>query len=522
MTYSVAQLETLFTNANEGFGPDGVVDSALSALAQQDLAGSLTDAETLDRALHIAPPADGSVGSNTPEDTTDVALAVYQFFTGYAPTLAGLDYLVNGGGNPDDLDSAYYAGFNQANRYYNFAINLISGNPAAEANFAQTYGNVTFDQAVSAAYEAVVGAANVGAAQAQAAIAAIEAQQPYFQQLASELAPNVTQDLVVKAIMVAYILEEGVKADVGYYASAIDQFTSELATGATVPGETAGGVNILTGQAYTALNLSLGDEPASVQGFAGPGYTDVISGGAGDVTVIGTVNGGNTDVTLGNGVDRVNIYSGTHNVVSVGGYYTTVVNDYSSGTDTINVVNDYYGAINAVGPGDFTVNVGLQGNVSLGSGHDTVAVFAGGSGYVTLGTGPDIVSYGSGGGGWVDLSLVPASFASPTSAVQPSLDASKLDVISGLGPEITLLLPAAAAHDTLHSASNLAGAGGEALLAAGTLSGGSFTLNPSGGDLLLTYDDGTGGFVSVVLVGVASEIGHATLSTDPYPGQFNI
>src|SRR5258708_34575463 len=97
-----------------------------------------------------------------------------------APTPAGLSFLVNGGGNPNDLDSAHYAGFNQANRYYNFAINLITGNAAAKASFQSNYGALSFDETVPTAYEAIVGAANVGSDVPAAARSATEAQQHQF------------------------------------------------------------------------------------------------------------------------------------------------------------------------------------------------------------------------------------------------------------------------------------------------------------------------------------------------------
>jgi hypothetical protein len=133
--------------------------------------------------------------------------------------------------------------------------------------------------------------------------------------------------------------------------------------------------------------------------------------------------------------------------------------------------------------------------VQLGAGVDTVSIVPG-DGYVSI-----------------DLSLVPVSFAAPTSTAQLSVDASRLDVITGLAATDFLYLPAAAIHDTLHLAQNLAGVAGEALLAPGTLSAGVFTSDPMGHDALLTYDNGAGGFVSVVLVGAANEVGHASINT---------
>ena len=175
----------------------------MQAYAQQDSNGALTDAQTLTNVLNLS------------RDKTNVAVAAYEFFTGATPTLAGLSFLVHSNGvNPNDLTSTYYKDFNTENRFYNFAINLAFGSSGA-ANFASSYGSLTFHQAVVGAYENIVGTANVGATQAAAAIASIEASLPYFTALASQRAAGFNQDLAVKAIMIGYILEEGIKADVG-------------------------------------------------------------------------------------------------------------------------------------------------------------------------------------------------------------------------------------------------------------------------------------------------------------------
>ncbi len=73
---TTSQLETEFTNANMGEAPDVSVQALLAAYASDTADGSLTDAQALNLALHIAPPSlDGSVGSNTPEDTGGRAAA---------------------------------------------------------------------------------------------------------------------------------------------------------------------------------------------------------------------------------------------------------------------------------------------------------------------------------------------------------------------------------------------------------------------------------------------------------------
>ncbi len=303
MTLSTAQLDADFTNVNEGQAPDAATQLLLAAYAQQTIGGTITDAAALNLALHIPPPADGSVGSNTPESTTDVALGIYQFFTGMAPTLDGLDFLVNNDGgaplNPNDLDSAFYAGFNQANRYYNFAINLITGNAGVAASFAASYGSVTFNQAVVASYESIVGTPNVGAAAAAAAEAAIEAKLPYFQAVASEIAPGVNQDLATKAIMIAYILEEAVKADVGYYAFAIDAFNTLLAANpeAGIPGMTPNGVDLLT---------SFPMNPVGVTIVLTPTIDDITPPATNNNTVVAN------ELTL-NSLDNINLGTTTGN-----------------------------------------------------------------------------------------------------------------------------------------------------------------------------------------------------------------
>ncbi len=72
--------------------------------------------------------------------TTDVAVMSYGFLTNTALGNAGLDYLVSAtGGNPNNLNSAYYAGFSLENRYINFAMNLIKYGEGRDA-FVAAYG----------------------------------------------------------------------------------------------------------------------------------------------------------------------------------------------------------------------------------------------------------------------------------------------------------------------------------------------------------------------------------------------
>jgi S-layer protein len=532
--YTPAQLDTLFQNANMGEAPDAATQLLLNAYAFDIANGSLTNSQALLDALHIPPPAGGAVGSNTPENTTDVALAVYQFFAGVAPTLGGLAYLVNGGGNLNDLDSAYYAGFNQANRYYNFAINLITGNAAAEASFQSTYGSLTFNQTISTAYELIIGAPNVSSSAATAAISAIEAQLPYFEAVAAHIAPTVNPDLAAKAVAIAYILEEGVKADVGYYANAIDQFDIALANGAAIPGETSSGVDMLSNLGNVALHANLGDASATLQGAAGAGFTDIITGTDGNNNLSGTVNGGNTDIRLGDGLDFIYIYSGSANYVSLGNGVGDRVYDYSNGAEHISIGNGDFAGVQL--SGDFTADVTIGNGahdevVAVNdSGDVTIRMGGGNDDFVELGAGHGVVTFGAGigdnaafeGSGISTVSFAgpqatvsfgdySASFATPTTPSQAAILTANLNVVSGLAAGEILYIPAL--NDSIATAHNLAGVANAVVLATGTYSAAAetFTYGAAGHDALLTYDVGSSTFVSVVLVGLGGEVGHSTI-----------
>lgn len=72
--------------------------------------------------------------------TTQVAVLSYGFLADIPLVTEGIDYLVSASGaNPNNLNSAYYAGFSFENRFINFSINLVKNGEARE-NFIQEYG----------------------------------------------------------------------------------------------------------------------------------------------------------------------------------------------------------------------------------------------------------------------------------------------------------------------------------------------------------------------------------------------
>lgn len=161
--------------------------------------------------------------------TTSVAVTTYQFFTGKAPTLGGLNYLIRSSENSKALDSTYYTSFNLENRYINFASNLgVYGE--GKTAFKAVYGSLSMHDAIVQAYGQIVGGDN------PAAVSSIEASTGYFQTLARERIGGSDQDIAAKAAMVGYLLQEAVRGGVGVYARSLENFYIDLADGQAITG----------------------------------------------------------------------------------------------------------------------------------------------------------------------------------------------------------------------------------------------------------------------------------------------
>jgi hypothetical protein len=173
--------------------------------------------------------------------TTSVAATAYQFFTDSIPSAAGFSYLVSSPTNPADLNDSYYSAFNTENRYINFAANLgLTGE--GKAAFAQTYGSMSFGEAVAAIYDKVISKAQASAAglNPDAAIADITGRKAYFDAVADERLGGFDHDIAVKAGLAGYIMAEAMKADVGLYARSVENFYLDLSDG-----DAAFGVNLV-------------------------------------------------------------------------------------------------------------------------------------------------------------------------------------------------------------------------------------------------------------------------------------
>jgi hypothetical protein len=149
--------------------------------------------------------------------TSSVATLAYEFFTGKAPSAAGMDYLVSPTGpNPNNLNSAYYQSFSLENRYINFAVNLGKLGDG-KAAFTAAYGGLSLFDATRQAYTTIFGAvpsdAKIHALLDPTAVLGGQTltRADYFAYYGQDGANGVG----TKAAMVGWLLSEAVKADLG-------------------------------------------------------------------------------------------------------------------------------------------------------------------------------------------------------------------------------------------------------------------------------------------------------------------
>jgi len=229
LAYSYDQIIKAYTELHVGKAPDRATADSLILTTSMNQSGQLSDAQVV------------SILVNGADDTTAVAVMSYQFFTGKSPTAAGLTYLVNSATNTTDLNDGYYSKFNLENRYINFAANLGLYGEGATA-FASKYGAMDFNTYVASIYETIIGRSYAEAASVNvdAAISYLIGTRDAVLQTVREaglVTANSTAaqiDLAVKAAMSGLVMAAAIKADVGLYAAATDNFMVALTQGNAV------------------------------------------------------------------------------------------------------------------------------------------------------------------------------------------------------------------------------------------------------------------------------------------------
>lgn len=159
--------------------------------------------------------------------------ATYQVLLGSVPAAAGFEYLILSADNPNDLNDAYYSPFNAENKYLNFTTNLATGNPTGAAWFEREFASLTYAQAVEKAFDLIVTDAAVLAAGGDPAASKqffLDAES-YFEQVATErIVPGgVELADATKMALLSSILYEAVKADIGPYGEAVNDFAGQVA-----------------------------------------------------------------------------------------------------------------------------------------------------------------------------------------------------------------------------------------------------------------------------------------------------
>jgi len=164
--------------------------------------------------------------------TTEVAVLSYGFLGDVTLGTGGIDYLVSkDGGNPNNLNSEYYAKFSLENRFINFAVNLVKYGEA-KVNFIQEYGeNGTAYATFQKAYLKLLGVEKP----IEDIISILSDEIPngrggtytrgeYF----AELGGDGGNGLGTRAAMVGWLMAEAVKADKGPYVEAMKAYLADI------------------------------------------------------------------------------------------------------------------------------------------------------------------------------------------------------------------------------------------------------------------------------------------------------
>jgi len=296
--------------------------------------------------------------------TAEVAVMAYGFLTDTALGTAGLDYLVSAtGGNPNNLNSAYYAGFSLENRYINFAMNLIRYGEGRDA-FIAAYGENgspinTFQKTYLKLF---------GVEKSLDEILAIfsepvpdghggtYARLAYF----LEIGGDGSFGIGTRAAMVGWLMAEAVKADKGPYVEAMHAYLADVG---------------LDGKA-TALSAFLstygkgGDHAPG--GVADPGLPGETARFAHDwnVDAFNQEPDDNTHVLASDGNDVIKPAIGDQGGLDANRHIRT-----AGGNDIVVVDNGVMRGLIDTGTGNDSVFLEkLDGRVITGAGHDKVDI----------------------------------------------------------------------------------------------------------------------------------------------------
>jgi S-layer protein len=326
MAYTQAQLVAAYTNANAGTPPTAAQTIALTALANQNASGALNEPQTLAQTIALA--------ANT---TTAVSVDTYAFFTGVAPSVAGLAAL-----NAAYVSTGSQVGLNGENRFIAQSVALALGNTAAKTAFSASYGGTTsIADATANAYNVIVGNQTVGV-NAAAAVAYLSsaASVAYYTSFVKANVPGLATgsaadlDLAVKAAIVGEIFWNATQANnglgVGSYATATNRLLVDLSDDGNLVANNTAGINLFGSY---GVGGTTGGTPGSTLTLTAA--IDTLAGTANDDTFNGVV------VNVNPTTDIKTTFSAADSIVG------------GSGNDTLNITMIGDPAVTATG---FTTN----------------------------------------------------------------------------------------------------------------------------------------------------------------------
>lgn len=442
MAYTLTQLEAFFKNANAGTAATAAQITGLQGIANQNATGVLTDAQALAATIALS--------ANI---TTEVSVQTYQFFTGVAPSEAGLAAL-----NAAYVGSGAQAGLNGENRYIAQSVSLALQNATAKANFAATYGSLSIADATKAAYNVIVGNAaaaaagiNVDNAVAFLSSAASVAYYTAFVRANAGLGANPSAadvDLAVKAALVGSIIYNATVFNngtgVGSYATAANNLIKDLADDGKLVNNNAAGIDLFTAYPVTpgvGSTYALSINADTLTGTAGNDtFTgvvsatantttattgDVLNGGAGtdtlNLTIASTANPGllqtssienvtvralgdaTIDLLLANDITSFTSTGGTNDITVNNAQLATtfsVANTITTGGATADLTVNYR-AVDVLGTADVAkLAVESAGSSILAAGNTAPTVT---NSVLTVGAGIEAITLATKGSNWVNV-----------------------------------------------------------------------------------------------------------------------
>jgi hypothetical protein len=298
---TTSALGEIFTSANHGVAPTLVQQQAMIDIAAQNAAGAITNDQAMAQAKALLTPvtmtdvtlrlanvdlgasisgADGvtlqailnknAAGLLTPDQamqavvdiadtTTTVGVETYQFFTGVAPSKAGLVALgqVYAAGGSQ-------AGLNGENRYIAQSVALATQNADATTAFTSAYGALDYAAATRKAYGVIVGSTAAKAAGIDIDAAATYLSRPEnvsyltnFIKANTGLTSVADIDLGVKAAIVGEILYAATTwnsgSGVGPYANAANALMLDLAADGAITYDNARGIDLFSTYGHAAV-----------------------------------------------------------------------------------------------------------------------------------------------------------------------------------------------------------------------------------------------------------------------------